>query len=81
MRICQLTILAALPLLLSPIAWGADFATGQEAYDTGDYETTLAEWRPLAEAGDADGQFGPPLGLGREAGAVEPAAQGRGRRE
>jgi len=58
MRICQLTILAALPLLLSPIAWGADFATGQEAYDTGDYETALAEWLPLAEAGDADGQFG-----------------------
>ena len=58
MRICQLTLLAALPLLLSSIAWSADFATGQEAYNTGEYETALAEWRLLAEAGDADGQFG-----------------------
>jgi hypothetical protein len=58
MRICQLTLLAALPLLLPSIAWSADFATGQVAYDSGDYETALAEWRPLAEAGDADGQFG-----------------------
>ncbi len=58
MRICQLTLLAALPLLLSSIAWSTDFATGQEAYNTGDYESALAEWRPLAEAGDADGEFG-----------------------
>jgi len=58
MRICQLTLLAALPLLLSSIAWSADFATGRVAYDSGDYETALTKWRPLAEAGDADGQFG-----------------------
>jgi TPR repeat protein len=58
MRICQLTLLAALPLLLSSNAWSTDFATGWEAYNSGDYETTLTEWRPLAEAGDADGQFG-----------------------
>ena len=58
MRICQLTLLAALPLLLSSIAWSTDFATGQVAYDSGDYETALTEWRPLAEAGNADGQFG-----------------------
>ena len=58
MRICQWTLLAALPLLLSSIAWSTDFATGQEAYNTGDYETALAEWRPLAEAENADGQFG-----------------------
>jgi hypothetical protein len=58
MRICQTTFLAVLPLLLSSIAWSADFATGQEAYNSGDYETALTEWRPFAEAGDADGQFG-----------------------
>jgi TPR repeat protein len=58
MRICQMTFLAVLPLLLSSIAWSADFTTGQEAYNSGDYETALTEWRPLAEAGDADGQFG-----------------------
>ena len=58
MRICQTTLLAVLPLFLSSISWSADFATGQEAYDSGDYETALTEWQPLADAGDADGQFG-----------------------
>jgi len=45
-------------LLLWSIAGSADFTTGQDAYNTGDYETALAEWQPLADAGDADGQFG-----------------------
>ena len=58
MRIFQKTFLAVLPLLVSSIAWSGDFARGQEAYNTGDYETALTEWRPLADAGDADGQFG-----------------------
>lgn len=49
---------ALLSLLLLPVSWGADFAKGQQAYDSGDYETAIAEWQPLAEAGDADGQFG-----------------------
>ncbi len=53
--------IATLLLFFAPVAWGADFATGQHAYDSGDYETALAEWQPLAEAGDASGQFG--LGL------------------
>lgn len=51
-------ILAVLALILSPIGWGADFATGQDAYNSGDYETAITEWQPLAEGGDADGQFG-----------------------
>ena len=58
MSTCQATILAMLSLLLSPFAWSADLATAQEAYISGDYETALAEWQPLAEAGDADAQFG-----------------------
>ena len=29
----------------------ADFATGAAAYETGDFETALAEWEPLAEQG------------------------------
>ena len=57
MRICQTTFLAVLPLFLSSITWSADFATGHEAYDLGDYETALAEWQPLAEAGESDGHF------------------------
>ena len=47
-----------LPLMLSTIGWGADFAKGQEAYNSGDYQTAITEWQPLAEAGDAAGQFG-----------------------
>ena len=51
-------------LLLLAIAAGAiaaDYDKGFNAYSAGDYATALAEWRPLAEQGDAKGQFG--LGL------------------
>ena len=47
-----------LSLLFSPVSWGDDFEKGQEAYNIGDYETAIAQWQPLAESGDADGQFG-----------------------
>ena len=42
-------ILAVLPLMFSPLAWGADFAKGQEAYNSGDYHTVIALFLPLAE--------------------------------
>ncbi len=58
MHIRLTSILTVLPLILSPISWGAEFATGQEAYNSGDYQTAITEWQPLAEAGNADGQFG-----------------------
>ncbi len=32
--------------------------TGIEAYDKGDYATAFEKWRPLAEQGDADAQYG-----------------------
>ena len=35
----------------------ADFQTGLEAYQRGDYAAALQEWRPLAEGGDAQAQF------------------------
>jgi TPR repeat protein len=35
----------------------ADFHDGLQAFDAGDYETALAEWRPAAAAGDADAQL------------------------
>ncbi len=41
---------------LTPGAARADFADGLSAYDGGDYETALAEWLALAEAGDAQAQ-------------------------
>ncbi len=35
----------------------ADFPAAVEAYDQGDYATTFAESKPLAERGDADAQY------------------------
>jgi TPR repeat protein len=37
-------------------AW-ADFQAGMDAYNRGDYATSLREWRPLAEQRDADAEF------------------------
>ena len=51
-------ILAAASLLLATLVWGADFQKGLDAYSSADYETALAEWQPLAEAGDIGSQFG-----------------------
>ena len=39
----------------------ADFKKGMAAYEAGDYTTALKEWRPLAEKGNTDAQYG--LGL------------------
>ena len=50
-------ILAVASILLAPLALAQDFQKGLKAYEWGDYETALAEWQPLAEAGDARGQF------------------------
>jgi len=43
--------------LLSTVGSGADLEKGLAAYDVGEYETSLAECRPLAEAGNATAQF------------------------
>ncbi len=58
MRIYAIVVVAVLPLILSSSSWSADFAKGQEAYNSGDYHTAITEWQPLAEEGNADGQFG-----------------------
>ena len=58
MRIRLTSILTVFLLLLSPISWGAEIDKGQAAYDSGDYQTAITEWQPLAEAGHAAGQFG-----------------------
>ncbi|MDH3747607.1 MAG: sel1 repeat family protein [Gammaproteobacteria bacterium] len=58
MRIFPTTIIAMLSLLLASTSWSDDFAIGQQAYDSGDYETALTKWQPLAEDGLADAQFG-----------------------
>lgn len=58
MRIRLTGIFTILPLILASNSWGADFNKGQDAYSSGDYQTAIEEWQPLAEAGEADAQFG-----------------------
>jgi TPR repeat protein len=58
MRIFFLLALAALALLLALPAFGGDFAKGQEAYNSADYDTAIAEWQTLAQSGDVEAQFG-----------------------
>jgi TPR repeat protein len=45
-------------LLLAVSAWSGDAQKGLDAYNSGDYETALTEFQPLADSGDAVGQFG-----------------------
>ena len=45
----------------APDSSQADFRDGLAAYERGDYQTALREWRPLAEQGDAQAQYN--LGL------------------
>ena len=40
-------------LLGSGVAVSADFGKGVEAYNSGDFKTALAEWKPLAAQGNA----------------------------
>ena len=49
-------LLLTLGLLVLPVAAIADFADGMSAYQRGDFETAAAEWRPLAEQGNAEAQ-------------------------
>jgi TPR repeat protein len=58
MRILSGTILAIALCLCSSLTWAGDFQKGWKAYSATDYETAIAEWQPLAEAGDAEGCFG-----------------------
>lgn len=47
---------------ISAVAFfGADFSTGLNAYQKGDYAAAIKEWRPLADQGVAAAQFN--LGL------------------
>ena len=40
----------------TPASWSADFNKGVTAYQAGNYKAALAEWRPLAQAGNARAQ-------------------------
>jgi TPR repeat protein len=51
-------IFSALVLAVIPIASLAqDFAKGHSAYQRGDFEVALQEWRPLADQGHVDAQY------------------------
>jgi len=39
------------------VSSAADYQTGLDAGQTGDFATALREWRPLAEQGDAEAQY------------------------
>ena len=51
-------VLVAVFMLSYLPVWGDDSQQGFDAYNSADYETALAVWQPLAEAGDAKSQFG-----------------------
>ena len=63
-------------VLVAVLAFGAstvasqDFEKGLTAAGSGDYETALKEWLPLAESGDPSAQFN--IGLIYEAGQGVP---------
>jgi len=58
---CLFPALFALATLIAAPSAFADFQTGLEAYQKGDYVGAAKEWRPLAEQGNPVAQFN--LGL------------------
>ena len=61
--------------LLWPVAGAADFNAGLQAAERGDFATAMREWRPLAEAGDADAQYNLGIIYGSGYGVAEDSVQ------
>ncbi len=57
MRHAQISVSAVLLLFVFP-TFADDAQEARAAFESGDYETALAIWQPLAEAGHADSQCG-----------------------
>jgi len=57
MEVMRNAIFAAVLALMPLAALGQDYAAGLAAYERGDFDVALREWRPLAEQGDAGAQF------------------------
>lgn len=60
MRSFRAALLLALPLAAASmlaVPASADVKDGVDAWQAGNYQAAVAEWRPLALAGDADAQF------------------------
>jgi TPR repeat protein len=53
------SLVLAISLLVGSVSTVAaqDYGKAYEAYDAGDYQTAIQEWRPLAEQGDENSQF------------------------
>ena len=70
MRNLTATICLTLAVLLGSagVSFAQDFQKGMAAYNKGDYATAVREWKPLAEQGNADGQFN--LGFLHDTGQV-----------
>ncbi len=64
-----LSVVVGLGFVLASPAW-ADFQAGVDAYNGGDYDTALKEFRPLAERGKAVAQWS--LGIMYERGRSVP---------
>ncbi len=77
-KLAGLALIAALctgfTLGLTAPAW-AGFNEGMAAYQRGDYVTTLREWRPLAEQGNAKAQYGLALMYGKGLGVRQDYAK------
>lgn len=52
-----LAICLGISAVLTAPAYAADLEKGTQAYINGDFEAAVAEWLPLAEAGDAGAQL------------------------
>ena len=58
MKLYYFIIIGAVTLLLGPINFLAqDFNKGLAAYNMGNYDTAIEEWKPLAEKGNASAQY------------------------
>ena len=63
--------LALLLIVSCATAWAADFDKGLTAARAGDFVTALAEWKPLAEQGDAAAQLNLGFLYGSGQGVIE----------
>lgn len=51
-------LLVAGGMLFAATAWSGDSEKGLLAFNSNEYDTALAIWQPLADAGDAESQYG-----------------------
>ena len=58
MRYLTSALYALVLMSVATVGWAESYDVGNEAFSVGDYETAHSIWQPLADAGDADSQFG-----------------------